>query len=358
VADYRLGVDTDGFVRVFTAPAEGDDGRRDVVAYPVRLLAAEGASTPPETTSQPSEGRDFTVDVDALEATPLSGESVMAAAWGDRADQIGRDPVKGFGPCCFDVTDDGTVLLVDSQNLRVVVYPPRGNPRVLAAWDAGDFVPDGIATDGQRAFVYGSTNRPGRPYDLIVLSVATGEQLGRGETSLDSNADLRWTADGLYAGGFGLGGWVRLAEFDGIPIPVASQPTFDLLPDETTLGVTYLDRGSSGVVIEATPAGDSPTTAYTLRYQDLATLDVIGYPGSPEADGAIAVVASELGADTPLTLVRLGRQGDTLLADAFSIQGSFAAEIGPFNIVQYRFGGVYLMRSTDNGVEIARYELP
>lgn len=53
----------------------------------------------------------------AFRAAPV-GEpiEVIELPWGDRPGEVGYSAV--FGPCCFDVTPDGGIVIEDSQNLR------------------------------------------------------------------------------------------------------------------------------------------------------------------------------------------------------------------------------------------------
>jgi hypothetical protein len=353
---YNLAADTDGFVNVFVfSPRDG--ARENVMSYPVTLLASETTepTTPPATTTPPTlppGERSFDVDVTAIAATPVTGTVVVDAGWGSGDGAFGLD--RSFGPCCFDVTGDGTVVVADTYNGRVVAYSPAGASRVLATFDLADFVPDGIATDGVSVFVVGLTNRPGRPYDLIVLDLVSGAQLARAETSLGINTDLRSTDFGdVYAGVAGARfTWHRLTA-NGVPLEPDSAESFGYLPGETSISVAY-DAGAEIVVL---PAGDSPTTTFDLP-TDQFVFDVMTYRGAPDANGVLVALTPSIGGGEPMTLLFLGSRDGELVTDAVSIELPREIELGTFNTTRYGFGSVYVMTTTIDGLQIVRYELP
>ena len=68
------------------------------------------------------------------------------AGGGSGAGQLGRLQPQGSGPCCFDVAPDGRIVV--SENQRIVGYSDPDDLFVLTEFDAADFVPDTVATDG------------------------------------------------------------------------------------------------------------------------------------------------------------------------------------------------------------------
>jgi hypothetical protein len=301
--------------------------------------------------------RSFDIDISALVATPATGTVVVDTGWGSGDGEAGRDP-KGWGPCCFDVAGDGTVVVADTYNGRIVTYPLSGEPRMLATFDLSDFIPDGIAVDSTRVYVIGYTNRPGRPYDIAVLDLETGRELARDETPLDINTDLRSTDFGdVFAGVYGQRlTWHRLTA-DGVPLGPDSDETLGYLPGETSISVTYNAGAEIGAEIIVLPAGDSPTTTYGV----LTDQFVFGFttvPGSPDANGVVVAVTPSIGGGEPVTLLFLGSDDGGLTANALSIELPREFELGTFNTIRYAFGGVYVMTSTADGIQVVRYELP
>lgn len=359
---FELDADTTGFVNVYVFSAE-DGSRQNVITYRVQLLATDGAppatvpptTVPPVVSTLPAGGASFDVDPSTVPATPVQGTVVVDAPWGAAPDELGLIEEKGFGPCCFAVAGDGTIVVNDSQNARLVVYPPTGEPSVLATFDPADFVAENVAIDAfGRLYVIGLTNRPDRPYDLIVLDLATGEQLARTETSLDINTDLEASNDGgVYAGvPSSQFTWVKVAA-DGVPLGAGGEQAFNYLPGETSLTVYY----DAGVEIVVLPAGDSPATTYDVPSEQYVW-DVLTVPGAPDANGVVVWLTPELGGADPSTLLFIGTDDGELATTALSIGVPRAVELGSFNTMQYAFGGIYVLGATADGAQIVRYELP
>jgi hypothetical protein len=338
-----------GWVYVFSIAPDGS--RTDVVRHLVTIEASPGDGQ----TVPPDAGRVVEVDVAGLPLVEAAPTPVVSAGWGSAPGQLGRLEPQDFGPCCFDVAPDGTVVVSDTQNQRIVVYHAPDDLFVLATFDPADFVPGTLATDGNLVYALGFTNRPGRPYDLIVLDLASGDQVSRTETSLDINADLRVTTSGVFAG---LGGaepqWIQLAGSDGVPIPAEQQVALAELPSETSIATTF---DGSSVSIAVRPAGDSPTTTYRIPIDGM-TVDILSIPGAPDANGIAVWMTADLSGAQPSTVTVLGTDAGALVGSRFDVTIPRTVVVGPFNAFRYAFGGLYLMTTNENGVEILRYELP
>ena len=346
---YELPQVEAGWLSVFGAAEDGS--RVNEVRHLVTIEATPGGAPVPIDPSQV----DVEVDVSSLPPVAAAPQSVVAAGWGSGTGQLGRSDENGSGPCCFDVAPDGRVVVADSRNQRIVVYSDPDDLRVLATFDAADFVPDAVATDGTVVYVLGLTNRPGRPIDLIAIDLDLGTEVFRSETSLDINVDLRVTTDGVFGGLGGAGPrWIQLAGSDGVPIPAAQQVAYPELPSETTIATTYSD---TTVSVAVTPAGDSPTTVYRIPTDGMA-LDVVSIPAAPDANGIAVWMTPDLSGTQPATLMVLGTEGGELVGRRAVVMVPRTAEVGPFNTFRYGYGGLYVMATTDNGVEILRYELP
>jgi hypothetical protein len=64
------------------------------------------------------------------------------------------------------------------------------------------------------------------------------------------------------------------------------------------------------------------------------------------------------GVGEPATLLFLGTDRGELDVTALAIDMPRAVELGTFNTIRYGFGGIYVMSSTEDGVQITRYERP
>ncbi|NNL68517.1 MAG: hypothetical protein HKO70_00970, partial [Acidimicrobiia bacterium] len=324
----------------------------NVFAVPVSFLP--GGDGAPVATPEP---RNYDVVVADGTATALTGSNIITAAYGTAADQVGFDP-KGFGPCCFDVSGDGQIVVLDAQNTRIVRYgADGGSPTVLVDFDPADFVPDAVAVIGDTVVAVGMTNRPSRPYDAIALSLADGEILQRVESNIDINGDLRATTDGVFwAAAASEPRWMSVANADGTLVDSPSPLVFAQLPGESTLSFAY----DAGVEVSVQPAGDSALTTYDIVIVDESALfaEVLGY--QRYADGAIVLLGGAFDADNRATVIaiELGTTSDdTLTANQWQFAIERSADTGSFGTFRYAYGGIYAMSTTDDGMVITRYEL-
>lgn len=335
---------TAAILEVFEASAENGQPR-NVSSVPITLLpGGEPIPVNPAPTA-----RSFDVIVADLRAEPIQGEIVLDVPWGD----VGIDEA-GFGPCCFDVYDFDSVVVLDAANLRVIRFSAGEEPKVLAQWAAGDFVPDAIAVIRDRVIVLGMTNRTNRPHDAVVLSLDTGEELQRVETTVPMNVDLRATTDGVYwAVASANPTWTAIADNAGNLLSGFDQATHPFLPGEATLQVAW----DAGVEVTVTPAGDSRATTYDVLDESAAFGDVLGIPRNDA--GVLVLLTSEYDIDGRATMrvLELGVPPDQQLsANLFSVEIQRWAESSIFNNARYALGGLYVMITTPDGMQILRYD--
>ncbi len=313
--------------------------------YAVPITLQPGGEAPPV---EPPPARSYDIVVADLPAEPIAGTVLVDVPWGD----VGVDE-SGFGPCCFDVYDIDSVVVLDAANLRLIRYGAGAAPEVLAEFPAGDFVPDALATISDRVIVLGMTNRTNRPHDAIAISLQTGEILERVETSVPMNVDLRATPAGVYwATASSHPEWTAIADSSGALLDPTDQVTTEFLPGESTLDVYY----DAGIEVNVQPAGDSPRTTYDVIEEEAAFADVLFY--QRYSDGALVVFGSEFGADgrAKVRLLELGTDMDNqLVANLFSFDVERWAETGAFNTMRYASGGLYVLNTTPDGMEIVRY---
>jgi hypothetical protein len=309
-------------------------------------------------TTQPVDPAVGTVVIPNLSDLVAPVEDFSVAARFEWGDQVGTNE-KGVGPCCFDVASDGTVVIVDAANLRLVASSPRLSLRVIAEWEAGDFVPHAILIKPQPQndiiHVLGMTNEPGRPNDLITMTM-DGTVIDRGSVDVDFNAEMVVSAGQVWAES--LRGartqWVRIAGEVGDVFPMSEQ----ILQERLLLG----DRGSLDLV------GAPQRTGITveLREPDGSGVDVEidydtetwGHQVLPFFDGFVVIArTSEIELDGGVGRIAAVFDSAGNLVEGLSWQGSFYAEVGPFGLATLRNGAIYEMHSTVEAVEIRRYPL-
>lgn len=311
------------------------------------------ATTIPPTTVPTTTDINYDVNVADLVAAPLEGTLVASATWGDGAAQIGWD--KDAGPCCFDVFDQDGVIVLDSQNLRLMRFEVGEQPSQIATFDASDLVPDAMAVFNDTVVVVGMTNRAADPYDVVVLSADTGEVLDRGPApGITINGDLRATPDGVFwAAPASQPQWMAVVDEDGEVLGPLSQTVTDELPGPTTLVVSY----DAGIEVQVQPPGDAPLTIYDVTSETAFFTEVFKYSGY--TDGALAMFGGEyVDGVAPITLVEMGTGTDgSLVTTAHTFEVERWATTGSFGTFRYAYGGFWVLNTTEDGIEIVRYDL-
>ncbi len=336
----------------------------NVFRVPVTLLP--GGTAPPVEPQALS----FDVDVAGLVAEPLDGTTVVNAAYGLGPDEIGFLAETSSGPCCFDVSGEGDIVVLDAANHRVVRFAPGGEAAVLMNFDAASIVPDAIAVIGEKVIVLGQTPRPDRPYDAVAISLETGALLKRVESVVEGPGDLRATTDGVFwaspssnfndvfagIGQFGAArAWVAIADSAGELLDPVQQRAFDVLPGESAMRVSY----DAGVEVTVQPAGDSAPTTYDVLVDPdrAAFLDVLGYQRF--ADGALVISGpADTNAKTGFVAVAMGTDDDdNLVARAFTFDVERWSTVTGFNSYRYGFGALYALETTQDGIRVVRYDI-
>jgi hypothetical protein len=302
-----------------------------------------------------------TVTIDDLAAmsSPAAGAPVAEFEWGEAPGQIGRN-ARGDGPCCFDITSDGTVVVLDPVNLRLVMAGPRLALSTIAEWDASDFTPTAMVIAPEPrddvVFVLGMTNRPGRPHDLISMKL-DGTVIERGETIVRVPGEMVESAGSIWAvedRSDGLS-WIQLATRVGDVSDIAAQVAQDslLLSDRSALSVDY-PSDSGGVKVALTPPGGQE-----VRYEiDLAT-DTWGHFALPFGDGILVWAwTTEVAPDGSVGRVAAVVDEEGTVVDGLSWQGSQSAETGPVGVTRLGpDGALYDLASGETGLTVRRFPL-
>lgn len=349
-SDLYFDVDAATPARVVALEYSARDGAPiNVFSVPVTLNPG-GEFNPPIDLPRP---RQYDIDVGQLFVEDIEGTVVARASYGDAEDEVGLD-VDGAGPCCFDVSGEGDLVVLDVQNARLLKFAD-GKASVLYVFDPADISPDAVAIIGDKVIVIGLTNRPTRPYDAVAVSLTDGELLKRVETSVDDTGDLRTTSEGVYwARGSSNPKWLAVADGAGALVEGPEQRTFTHLPGESTLSVFY----DAGIEVNVQPAGDSPLSTYDVATESASFADVLGYQRF--SDGALVVLGGPVdnAGVVGVTVVALGTAGDDgISALAYGLEVERATEVGSFNTFRYGFAGFYALHASAEGMEIIRYEL-
>ncbi len=355
---------------VFGGPREGDDSA-DPTASTTTTTATTAppttttvnSSTAPETVTTVGQGTGVQTVVisDVAAVVPAADAPAVVASfeWGDGAIEIGTNE-KGVGPCCFDVASDGTIVVVDTAHLRLLATGPRdAGTRVIAEWEAGDFVPHAILikplAQNDIIHVLGMTNRTGRPDDLITMAL-DGTVIDRGEVAVEFNSEMVVSVGSVWAVNWRgpRAEWTAIAGEVGDVRPLESRA-----PEETLL---IGDRGSLDVTARPQATGitvavrdvDGNGTDYEIDFDT----ETWGHQVVPWGDGFV-VVAHTSRVDVDGSVGRVAARFDRAgkLVEGFAWEGSFFAEVGPRGLATVRNGAIYEMNSSEAGVEIRRYPM-
>lgn len=321
-------------------------------ADPADPTSVDPAAPVDPTTPEPVvRSYDLTV-ADAL-AEPVDGTVLVDAPWGTEIGAVGLMQAT-FGPCCFDVYDIDSVVVLDSQNQRLVDYPAGGEPRVIAEFDAAEFNPAALAVFGDRVILAGTTSDPGFPSEIVAVSMLTGKVLGQVQSAAPMTVDLRATSEGVFWAEPGSSpDWTAVADSSGELLTEADQVTTDYLPGEANLDWNW----DAGVSISVQPAGDTPQTVYNVIEEEALFGEVLSY--QRWADGVIVLFGGAFDDDglAPVKVFELGTAPDGLVsANLYSIEIARWAETGSFGTFRYGFGALYVLNTTEDGVQIVRYD--
>lgn len=359
------GEEADTPTPVVDTPANVDEGTEPVdPAAPIDpgteasgdpAAPADPAMETPQDPTAPADPvvRAYDLTVADMLAEPVGGTVVVNAPWGDGIGAVGLMQ-NTFGPCCFDVYAADSVVLLDAQNQRLVDFPAGGKAQVIAQFDAAEFNPSALAVIGDVVILAGTTSEPGFPSAVMAMSMATGEVLGQVESAAPMAVDLRATTDGVFwAEPSSSPKWTAVADSAGGLLAPADQVTTDFLPGETTLDWNW----DAGISIVAQPAGDSAHTVYNIIEEQAVFGEVLRYQGW--SDGVIVLFGGEFDENnrTRVQVFELGTARDQAVsANLYTVEMERWAETGSFGTFRYAFGGLYVLHTTPEGIEIVRYD--
>lgn len=343
--DIALAAGTDGLVGS-TGQLPGDT---DEISYWAEVQLGEA------TARFPASGGTVTLRVqtsqlaiDASSVAPVESASVARAAetddlvldlpWGSGSGQVGREsgPSGVTGPAAFDVAPDGSIVIADQVNKRLLVA--RGG-EVVSTLDVDLSVSteDVVVDDG---IAYVSSNSPDRAILVVPLDGSAVRRVDLGEGIIGG---LSLGDDGAYYKDYLAGGWVRCAQCEG--------------------------SGSSGGgatpgPVIARPVGDQDVT---LSVESDHTLVRIESKGSPDFD---ARVSTPSGGFVPIVLLEGGdlvfvQQLDSTLEGSLSwlymrgdqmrqLDAQSSVDIRPSGRFSFTDGNLYMATPDEGSYKIER----
>ncbi len=271
-------------------------------------------------------------------------EEEIFMEWGDEPGQVGRENV--FGPCCFDIMPDGSVVVDDVRNLRIQLFDGFIWYVLHEFAAGGPTIPDGVAALDNGLIAVPTVPRGDSLADRLVLllddeGVIVDQGLAR--TFLNNawwgREDL-WSAQGSPP----FTEWVRVTE-SGSFIPRENQRTVDSYSDsKASLHYAYDRRGDFDTeynLTSVTLTVGSDTSSWTFYGGDIAgalqvEIDGERFIGLWMADPFYVVTVS-------------GHEYETR---AFLINRSQEYETGTFNSFRVHDGSLYLLQTYRDGARI------
>ena len=272
---------------------------------------------------------------------------VGAFSWGRADSAIGLDSGREqsrIGPSAFDVAPDGSVVLLDQVNRRLVRLRPGARLSHVPIDFAGGEGDLAVGGDGT-IYVLDSSGTP-----LVRSFTAAGAPIA--VTQLAET-----TADMVRAGP---GGPLVHAYPSEMWLPTgAGRPP--LTPDEQLAGARPARsvEGGLGVAVHASPGevklalvrGDHVVHAWLLHS---ATSFGEIQLAEPYDDGMVVVVRLWTEKQAEFRVLRLAPDG---LVQSFSVEPAEWAETASLSRFRLQGSSLYQLRSDPSGVEVARFEI-
>jgi len=306
-------------------------------------------------------------------------DNVTQLPWGSDSGEVAREGLQasgfgGYGPCCLDVFPDGTVVILDSMNLRVQRYDGQ-DWSVLHQFDRDQPLrPDGIAAlDSGLTMVASFPLNDSLGHRTLQLIDANGNVVDEGPVPIFINSNWYGGENGWASMDFLPPRWVKVTESG----EVKNYPTTE---------VADLERAAKErwEAMEPPIPPDLPTTI--LRDDAGTSLQVVlgegRYTGDPSPPIEVTVTAAGTpsawrfidyesatgGAQfeaygTGVVGLWITDRGNLIVAatpertSAFLTVRDQVAETGTYNTFRVTGATLYLLQTDQHGARIETYSL-
>jgi hypothetical protein len=290
-----------------------------------------------------------TVDLGAVRFGQARAPSsvVRELSWGRGDDAIGLDSGREqsrIGPSAFDVAPDGSVVLLDQVNRRLVLLRRGARPaHVPIAFSGGE---GDLAVDGAgKIYVLDSATRPMvRGFTSAGASIAT---VALAEPIADM---IRVGPSGPLVHSYPSEMWLPTGP---------GRPPFGPERQLATAQPARSADGGIGVVVHASPAavklalvrGDRVVRAWLLHSESSFGEVQLA---EPYRDGMVVVVRLWNEKHAEFRVLRMGAEG---LVQSFDVAPAEWAESASLSRFRLHGSTLYQLRSDPSGIEIARFEI-
>lgn len=293
-----------------------------------------------------------------LDDTRPPDRVLLDRPWGDGPDGIGLgsgEERSTIGPASFDLAEDGSLLLMDQVNERVIVRQPDGETRPVPV-DVRSSFPD-IAAGSAESFYVLESSSPDESTPLLKHVAGTGETLTSTRIAEWIPSKVRSGFDGPYVYQYPSAMWFPVLDGVGDSLSTTEQvrmvtPTL-LLPD----GRGAIVKVRPGEIRAALTNGQEILSGWVLP-APTGPVDV--HLGSaqladPFGEGVLLVFSVYTDTEDAFRVVGLGPDG--LGADFTVTSGNYAetASVSRFRLAPD--GDLYQLRSSEQGAEVVAFGL-
>jgi hypothetical protein len=282
--------------------------------------------------------------------TEAPSSTLDELAWGKGRRMLGLDSGREqsrIGPSAFDMGPDGSAILLDQVNDRLMVTRANADPRVLPIEFAGG---EGDLAVGNDGAIY-VLDAGGAGADPVVRSYAPSGDLIAGTPLAEPVADMiRAGPDGPLVHAYPSEMW--------LPTGPSRPP---LAPEDQVVAARAgrTVAGGLAVVVRASPVeaklalvrGDRVANSWVVRSS--TTLGEVQL-AEPYGEGMLVVLRLWTETQAEFRVLRLTPDG---LAGSFAVDGAEWAETASLSRFRLHGSTLYQLRSTPSGVEIAAFEI-
>ena len=272
---------------------------------------------------------------------------VRALSWGRGDTAIGLDSGREqsrIGPSAFDVARDGSVVLLDQVNRRLVLLRRGARPAhvpIPFSGGEGDLAVDGAGT----IFVLDSAAKP-----LVRAFTAAGAPVAAAQLAEPIADMIRVGPSGPLVHSYPSEMWHPTG---------AGRPPFGPERQLATAQPARSADGGFGVVVHASPGavrlalvrGDRLVRAWLLQSESSFGEVQLA---EPYGDGMVVVVRLWNEKHAQFRVLRLGPEG---LLQSFDVEPAEWAESASLSRFRLHGSTLYQLRSDPSGIEIAKFEI-
>jgi hypothetical protein len=290
-----------------------------------------------------------TVDVGAARfGRPQAPSSVVRGfTWGHDAAAIGLDRGREqsrIGPSAFDVAPDGSVVLLDQVNHRLVVLRRGATPAQIPI-EFGGGEGDLAVGDNGTIYVLDSSAKP-----LIRSFTSAGAPIAVGRLAEPTADMVRVGPGGPLVHSYPSEMWLPTGP---------ARPPFVPGRQLSSARAARTVRGGLGVVVHASPSevklalvrGDRVEHAWVLRGEtSFGEVQL----AEPYGNGMLVVVRLWDEKHAEFRVLRLAPEG---IVQSFDVDPAEWAESGSLSRFRLHGNTLYQLRSDPSGIEIAKFEI-